>query len=213
MITTPSSAELQAIAFVGDALSPLLLEDPVKGSQTTFESFKQLDASAAGAQWPFADPALATECLAIMSKELCSTPAEELAHGFRTMFIGPFKKTCPPWGSVYMDHEGVTFGPTTLALRQWMREVGIERTQEKGMPDDHIGFMLSLMAWVARNKPEALGEYLSQHLLTWAPHFFEEMEKASTQPFYQALARLAGDSLVGIKECLKIQVDTPRFFR
>lgn len=213
MNTSFEPAALEAIAFIGDTLSPLFLEDPVKGDRSAYEAFKALDAQAAAAEWPFADPELAASSLTAMVDALRTTPADELARDFRTMFIGPFKKSCPPWGSVYMDHEGVTFGPTTLALRAWMREKGIERTHDDKMPEDHIGLMLSMMAWTARSKPESLEEFLTEHLLTWAPHFFDVMEGAAQQPFYVALAKLAKDSLVGIEEVLGLNVETPRFFR
>lgn len=207
------AATLEAIAFIGNTLSPLFLEDPVKGDQAVYSAFKALDADAAAAEWPFAEPTLAAECLSTMVRELNNTPAADLAHDFRTMFVGPFKKTCPPWGSVYMDHEGVTFGPTTLALRKWMRKTGIERVQDERMPDDHIGYLLSMMAWTALNRPEALEELLTEHLLTWAAHFFNLMENSAEQAFYIALARLTRDSLEGIQEIAGLEVETPRFFR
>ena len=95
----------------------------------------------------------------------------------------------------------------------WLRKTGIERVQDERMPDDHIGYLLSMMAWTALNKPEALEELLTEHLLTWAAHFFDLMENSAEQAFYVALAKLTRDSLEGIREVAGLKVETPRFFR
>ena len=129
------------------------------------------------------------------------------------MFIGPGAKPAPPWGSVYTDRECVVFGATTLELRAWMREHGVARTADEKTPEDHIGFMLALMAWLAQNQPTDLGEFLSLHFLTWAGHFLDELADAAEHPFYEGLARLTRASLDGVQKTLGLKVVTPRFYR
>ena len=94
-----------------------------------------------------------------------------------------------------------------------MRDQGIERTTDDRTPEDHIGLMLALMAWIARNRPEVLDEYLREHLLTWSSHFLDALAAASEHPFYEGLARLTKASLEGIRDELGIDVVYSRFFR
>ena len=125
----------------------------------------------------------------------------------------PGQKAAPPWGSVYTDRECVVFGEATLALRQWMRESGIARPGDGSEPEDHIGLMLLLMAWIARHRPELLDDYLTDHLLTWAPHFLGIVGEQTHHPFFGGLASLSAASLAGVQQALGLSVDTPRFYR
>ena len=42
-------------------------------------------------------------------------------------------------------------------------------------PEDHIGLMLALMSYLARNQPDDLDEFLQIHLLTWSSHFLDQL--------------------------------------
>ena len=79
------------------------------------------------------------------------------------------------------------FGETTLALRAWMREHGVARATDDKTPEDHIGLMLALMSHLCRTQPESLGDYLCGHLLTWAPHYLEELASVPAIPSTAAL--------------------------
>ena len=107
----------------------------------------------------------------------------------------------------------VVFGATTLELRAWMRSHGIARQTDDKTPEDHMGLMLVLMAWIARNQPQDLGEFLRLHLLTWSSHFLDQLIEAAGQPFYEGLARLTKASLEGIQAKLGLDVVYPRFYR
>ena len=73
--------------------------------------------------------------------------------------------------------------------------------------------MLSLMAYLARNQPDDLDEFLQAHLLTWSSHFLDQLAEAADQPFYEGLARLTKASLEGIQAELALDVVYPRFYR
>ena len=138
---------------------------------------------------------------------------DDLAWEYRRLFVGPAAKAAPPWGSVYTDRECVIFGASTLELRRWMRQVGIEKLNDDNEPEDHIGLMLTMLSWVATRRPDVLDEFLGAHLLTWAPHFLEGVERETTHPFFEGLARLARASLAGIRRERGIEVELPRFYR
>lgn len=206
---------LEGIAFVGETLGPFFLQDPKTGEAgAAFQALAALDVDAAAAEWPFADEAEARACLALMKEGLAhGIEDDDLVWEYRRLFVGPAPKPSPPWGSVYTDRECVVFGESTLALRAWMRAQGIARLVDDKTPEDHIGLMLVLMAWIARNQPADLDDYLRLHLLPWSSHFLDELAEAAKQPFYEGLARLAKASLEGIQSERALDVAYPRFYR
>ena len=206
---------LEGIAFVGETLGPFFLQDPKTGEAgAAFQALAALDVDAAAAEWPFAGEAEARACLALMKEGLAhGIEDDDLVWEYRRLFVGPAPKPAPPWGSVYTDRECVVFGESTLALRSWMRAQGIARLVDDKTPEDHIGLMLVLMAWIARNQPADLDDYLRLHLLPWSSHFLDELAEAAKQPFYEGLARLAKASLEGIQSERALDVAYPRFYR
>ena len=223
-MTDLDAATFEGVAFLGNTLAPFFLQDPRTGDAgAEFAAVATLDAQAAGAEWPFVGKEEAACCLAMMVEGLApSCAAEEsgafaadddLTWEYRRLFIGPGAKPAPPWGSVYTDRECVVFGATTLELRAWMREHGVARAADETTPEDHIGLMLALMAWLAQNQPADLGEFLSLHFLTWVGHFLDELADVAEHPFYEGLARLTRASLDGVQEALGLEVVTPRFYR
>lgn len=205
---------LEAAAFVGETLGPLFLYDPAdEAVAPVYEAIGELDAAEAAVEWPLAAPAEAQEALRLMEDGLRGGVDDELIWEYRRLFAGPAAKAAPPWGSVYTDRECVIFGEATLELRRWLREAGIEVPGTGKEPEDHIGLMLVLMAWLARQRPELLDEYLAQHLLTWAPHFLGIVQQESQHPFFCGLAQLTGASLAGLQDALQLSVDVPRFYR
>ena len=206
---------LEGIAFVGETLGPFFLQDPKTGEAgAAFQALAALDVDAAAAEWPFAGEAEARACLALMKEGLAhGIEDDDLVWEYRRLFVGPAPKPAPPWGSVYTDRECVVFGEATLALRAWMRRIGVARTTDERTPEDHIGLMLALLAYLAEERPELTDEYLRDHLLTWAPHYLEALEEAADHPFYQGLAALTRSTLLGLQEARGLEVVTPRFYR
>ena len=209
------AALMEAVAFVGSALAPFFLNDPRTGDAAdSFAALAELDAAAAAADWPFADAAAAETALALMVEGLAAgADNDDLVWEYRRQFVGPGRFPAPPWGSVYTDRECVIFGESTLALRAWMRRAGINRTTDERTPEDHIGLMLAMLAFLAQNRPELVDEYLRDHLLTWAPHYLEVLDEATTHPFYRGLAQLTRASLEGLGAARELSVTLPRFYR
>lgn len=208
-------AELEAVSFVGETLAPFFLQDPRTGTAgAAFQAVAQLRAQEAADAWSFADGAEARHALSLMVNGLADgIDADDLVWEYRRLFVGPAPKPAPPWGSVYTDRECVVFGEATLALRAWMRRIGVARTTDERTPEDHIGLMLALLAYLAEERPELTDEYLRDHLLTWAPHYLEALEEAADHPFYQGLAALTRSTLLGLQEARGLEVVTPRFYR
>lgn len=208
-------ATMEAVAFAGAALAPFFLNDPRTGDAAdSFAAMAELDVAAAAAEWPFADADAVTAALTLMRAGLAAgADHDDLVWEYRRQFVGPGRFPAPPWGSVYTDRECVIFGESTLALRAWMRVHGIQRTTDERTPEDHIGLMLAMLAFLAEQRPELVDEYLADHLLTWAPHYLDLLEEATTHDFYRGLAQLTRATLVGMGEARGLAVTLPRFYR
>jgi len=214
---TEATEPVDAIVFAGASLAPFFLNDPRTGDAAdAFAALAELDVAAAAAQWPFAgDEVAAVEgALAAMKEGLAAgADHDDVVWEYRRLFVGPGHLPAPPWGSVYTDRECVVFGESTLALRAWMRTVGVERLADERTPEDHIGLMLALLSFLAAERSELVDDYLRDHLLTWAPHYLEALEEAAEQPFYVGLARLTRLTLVGLQRERGLTVGLPRFYR
>ena len=210
--------DLRSMVFVGETLGELYSKDPLLDDLSLLlKEISDLDAVCAGEDWPFADADSASRALHAMKEGLSAFADEDslqdLALEYRRLFVGPGLLAAPPWGSVYTDRECVVFGDSAIELGQWMREKGIGLLYGEEEPVDHIGRMLLLMAWIARNQPGDIAEFLEKHLLTWAPHFTHVVERSSYSAFYRGVAILTRSTLKGIQEQLELHVETPRFYR
>lgn len=80
-------------------------------------------------QWPLPEASLAPLVTAFQTQS-----EETHAQAWQRLFVGPWALPSPPWGSVWLDRESVLFGDSTLALRQWMREKGIQFEMKQNEP-------------------------------------------------------------------------------
>ena len=138
---------------------------------------------------------------------------QDLTEQYQNLFIGPNELVAPPWGSVYLDPECVIFGNSLLALRDFLKRHQIAFQAQQDEPEDHIGLMLMLAAYLAETRPHLLVEFLSQHLLTWALHFLTKLANVENHPFYQGLALLTLITLDDWKQKLSLSVPDVRFYR
>ncbi len=120
-------------------------------------------------------------------------PSDELREEYKRQFVGPAHFEAPQWASVYLDPDEVVFGNAHLELLQWMRANGIEGQddpQAGRMPCDSAARELSLLAWLAANRPELMAPFVADHLMTWLPRYLDLLEETSRQPFWQGAAVL-----------------------
>ncbi|MGK3226569.1 Tat proofreading chaperone DmsD [Enterobacter soli] len=159
--------------------------------------------------WPYAHQSL------VNIAQTFKTPAEEpLTEAWQRLFIGPYALPAPPWGSVWLDRESVLFGESTLALRQWMRENAIAFEMQKNEPEDHIGTLLMLAAWLAENgRDTQCDQLLAWHLLPWSHRFLSVFIDNAGHPFYIALGKLAQLTLADWQSTLLIPVAEKPLYR
>lgn len=193
---------LSGIAQCGSVLGACLLIDPKNGAlNETLATLKALKEENA---WPFgnADEVDTAFCL------LCDERTDDvhgLAREYQRLFIGPAHFEAPPWGSVYLDSEQVILGDSLVVLRKWMKWNGIAINDGLVEPEDQIGKMLVLLGWLATEKPELVEEFLADHLMPWAPRYFDLMESDAKHPFYRGIAQLSRTTLADMCRLLGVE--------
>jgi TorA maturation chaperone TorD len=201
---------LEAIASTAQILGALFLQDPRK--EESWVLLDELGQQPGLEEWPFGSDEERGEAAALIAEGL-GDERKVLAREYQRLFIGPHHFEAPSWGSVYLDKDQVLFGCSTLELRQWMRANGITINEDKREPEDHIGKMLLLLGWLAREKPELIREFLAEHLMPWTPRYLDLLRADARQPFYTGLAALTQVTLRGVVEVLDVQVKSKRLFR
>lgn len=125
---------------------------------------------------------------------------KQLHRQWTDLFIGPEALPAPPWGSVYLDPEGVLQGSSTVALSEFLKRESLKVQTRYPEPSDHIGLMLFQAAVLASQVREtALNELLVDHLGCWLPQFTKQLNVATVSPFYSALTKLTLTTVVSCR--------------
>ncbi len=193
----------ESVAIVGNTLAPFFMFDPTDSRISTSYSLFAQDYDSIANMWPFGDKATVNQAFTTLGASLAEGIDQTLIDEYRRLFVGPHHLVVPPWGSVYTDYDGVTFGHTTIQLQQWLKKQGIAFKLESKEAIDHIGVMLSLMAYIAAEQPNIFSQFMNEHFLTWGHHYANLLLDCASQPFFQGLALLLQATLIGIeKDCL-----------
>lgn len=201
----------QSIAVTGRMLGAMLYYSP-DAEQVAALSTALAD-EGWQTEWPLGQRDKVAEAALQVQQGLQPQQKTALLEEYQRLFIGPHALPAPPWGSVYLDRESVLFGDSTLALRQWMRTQGIQPLQQQREPEDQLGMMLMLAAWVAENQPQQLDELLTDHLLPWVPRCLELLAADTRHPFYQGLVQLTRLTLEGWQEQRGLSAVRKELFR
>ena len=167
--------------------------------------------------WPFGSEGNAENALVNQAAMLIGQGSEEcgeaLSLEYQRLFVGPGHLAAPPWGSVYMDRDKVTYGGTWIDLREWMRVCGIESEYDERVPEDQIGRLLVMSSEVASQRCDALPELLGNHLLPWADRYFDLLAEDAELATYRGLAFLAKATFSDVQDYLGIVPASKRLYR
>lgn len=120
-----------------------------------------------------------------------SIDAAQLKNQWRNLFVGPNALPAPPWGSVYLDPEGLLQGDSTFALSEFLKRERLKVNTPFPEPVDHIGLVLFQAAVLAsENREAAVNELLTLHLKTWLPLYLNKLKMSGYSQFYSALTEL-----------------------
>lgn len=145
----------------------------------------------------------------------------DLEWDYTRLFIGPGPVLAPPWESVYLSREHLLFDQPTLDVRRAYAQFGLQAPRLNAEPDDHLGLEFGFMAHLCDLGLEAIRagdrlqeerslqaqrDFLSQHMLRWAPQCLElVVEKANTD-YYRGIAYLTMGCLTQAAAFLDVSI-------
>lgn len=119
---------------------------------------------------------------------------ESICREYSDLFIGMGRGELVPYGSYYLT--GFLNEKPLAKLRNAMRELNIKRSDDVKEPEDNIGSLMEMMAGLIEGNfdgavdDKTQKEFFEQHIASWAPHFFKDLEKAETAQFYRPVGRI-----------------------
>ena len=126
-----------------------------------------------------------------------ATAADHVEYGplddeFHDLFIGIGRGELVPYASWYRT--GFLMDRPLVALRRDLALLGFERQQSVREPEDHaagIAEVMGLLADPAEGQDESTQcIFFSEHIDSWMPDLFADMQTAKTADFYRRVGRL-----------------------
>ena len=130
------------------------------------------------------------------------TLALELAREYTRLFINAFPHVvAPPYGSVYMEKDGLVFGKVTSEVLRFYHETGFTLKEDLHDLPDHIAHELEFMGILTAREAQASGadkvkleetqmNFLSRFILPWIPSFCQRIGEQNHSSFYRTLGDL-----------------------
>ena len=125
-----------------------------------------------------------------------------MAREYTRLFINAFPHVIvPPYGSIYLEKDGLVYSKTKLELLRFYQQIGFKLKEDiKDLPD-HIAHELEFMGILAGDESKASGnekirleeiqmDFLSRFILPWVPTFCEKVAQHSRYTFYHHLGNL-----------------------
>jgi len=132
------------------------------------------------------------KAIAAFSKAASSADIDEVSEEYHDLFIGLTRGELLPFASYYLT--GFLNEKPLAKLRSAMSAQGVEADPKVSEPEDHIAAVLDIMAGFILGDfglPLSLDqqkEFYDEHIRSWAPHFFRDLESAKASRLYAKLA-------------------------
>ncbi len=129
-----------------------------------------------------------------LSEIAAATSLEDAAEEYGKLFIGITRGELLPFGSYYLT--GFLNEKPLVALRQDLEGLGISRTKEASVPEDHIATLCEIMhAMIVGRFGEMVSlreqnQFFRKHIDSWAAKFFEDLQKAKSASLYEPVGRI-----------------------
>jgi TorA maturation chaperone TorD len=133
--------------------------------------------------------------VADVESALDAASADELLEEYERLLIGPGKAPCPPYESLWRADQprrerGILMSSASADVLRIFGDIGLAVRHDAHELPDHVAVEWEALAYaLERDMRTAAGE-LAQHLSMWMSPFCDAVAAETTQPFYEALARL-----------------------
>ena len=126
---------------------------------------------------------------------------------YTRLFINSFHGTpAKPYESVYLDKGHLVLGESTIRVREFYQQFGVDLGIGHPEPPDHIAIETEFMAFLIHKAVQAYSEgemekrerfrdaqirFLQQHLLCWVWSFSDQVCLHTRNPFYREAGLLS----------------------
>lgn len=120
---------------------------------------------------------------------------------YARLFVGPPKPAAPPWETLNRNPEATCgFGEATFAMRELLRQAGLQLRNENHQYEDHLGIELLYLSERCRvfaerepsfKEETAVREFVRERPLAWIPAFHERIRQAAPHGYFDGLVELA----------------------
>ncbi|MCC6887044.1 MAG: molecular chaperone TorD family protein [Hyphomicrobiales bacterium] len=129
---------------------------------------------------------------AALAEAASRTDAEHVEREYFDLFIGLGRGELLPYGSYYQS--GFLYERPLARLRELLRQLGIERSENESEPEDHAAILCEVMSGlISRRLSSEAGaerDLFEKHLAPWIGRFFADLEQADAADFYRSVGRL-----------------------
>lgn len=143
-----------------------------------------------------------TDRVGVMEAELEKVGETELSAVYSRLFVGPFSLEAPPYGSYYLEPDRKVMGETTVAVRNFYLQAGLDLDQEFTELPDHMAVELEFLSYLLQRTLEVAEEgaeeaarwidrrrdFIRAYLAGWYTEFCAAIRTATDNPFYRAYA-------------------------
>lgn len=135
----------------------------------------------------------------LQAEASCRTPGG-LDEEFHRLFIGLGRGEVIPYGSWYLS--GRLMDKPLARLRGDLAKLGVERRPENRETEDHAAALCETMALIsgpdAPISRERQRQFYRNHLASWMPCFFGDLQAAPSARFYRAVGR-TGEAFMALE--------------
>jgi TorA maturation chaperone TorD len=128
---------------------------------------------------------------ATLAAAAASVSLESIERDYFDLFVGLGRGELFPYASYYLT--GYLYGRPLARVRETMKQLGIERTEGRFEPEDHVAVLFEVMAGLASGEIVAPGgadrNTFESHLKPWIARFFADLERAESA-FYARVGTL-----------------------
>lgn len=123
-----------------------------------------------------------------------ATSASQAEEAYHEIFIGLTRGKLLPYGSYYLT--GFLHEKPLARLRNSMAALGIAGNPDVKDPEDHIASVLDMMgglirgAFAASPTLETQRAFYRDHVQSWAPYFFRDLEQVGEHELYAAIGNV-----------------------
>lgn len=146
----------------------------------------------------------------------------DLKLDYGRLFFGPGIPFAPPWGSGYLSPSQILNDASTMKLRSFYQSHGINLTMKSNEPIDHIGLIMSVVAFLLGKLVinssdtyvrQTLVELLNEHMLPWTDRCLALAEQHAKTDFYHGMTILSRVYLTYLSQTFECSPAQLRLYR